>query len=103
VTAKARRTDPRTSHEAARSLGNLSDKQAAVLEVLDEGGDRLFTDEDLIDAYRARHGHTAESTVRTRRGELTDAGFIEVVDAGGTSRAGNRCQRFRRTTHGGPR
>ena len=87
--AVARRTDPDTSREAADSLGDLTDLQIRVLNLLDEVG--AATDEALVDAYEARFGQVSPSTVRTRRRELQDAGAVEVVGHA-TTKGGNRCR-----------
>ena len=86
--AVARRTDPDTSREAADSLGDLTDLQIRVLNLLDDIG--AATDEALVDAYTARFGQVSPSTVRTRRRELQDAGAVEVAGHS-TSKGGNRC------------
>ena len=91
--AKARATDPMTSHEAAWSVADISEKQTRVLELL-----RLLciaTDEDLRAAYIAEYGPVGESTVRTRRGELEDMGAVVAVDLAGRTKGGRACQRFR--------
>ena len=77
--ARARSTDPDTSHEAARSIGEMTGKRQAVLDIIRAIG--RGTDEDIIDAY---HSSTAPqqsaSGIRTRRAELTLMGL--VVDTG---------------------
>lgn len=87
LAAHARRTDPHTSHEAARSFtpDELSRTQQAVYWTLYGLGPS--TDEELVDAYLAyarRTGYTrlSHSGVRTRRRELADIGM--VVDTGET-------------------
>lgn len=70
---RARRTDPETSHAAARSVRNVTAKQVAVLRRL---ADEPSTDEDLVDRV---DGQTP-SGIRTRRSELVRAGL--VVDSG---------------------
>ena len=93
LAAKARATDPMTSHEAAWSVADISEKQARVLELL-----RLLdiaTDEELRAAWIVRFGPVAESTVRTRRGELEDMGAVVAVDTAGRTKGGRACQRFR--------
>jgi len=87
--AVARRTDPNTSREAADSLGDLTDLQIRVLELLESLGSA--TDEALVAAYEARFGRVSPSTVRTRRRELQDAGAVEAV-AFGQTKGGRRCR-----------
>ena len=88
----ARRTDPATSHEAAWSIGDLSELQARVLALLNRLQDA--TDEGLVAAYEADYGPVSPSTVRTRRRELQDIGAIVVVGRSHT-RGGRPCQVFR--------
>ena len=90
--AVARRTDPDTSREAADSLGDLTDLQVRVLNLLDTIG--AATDEALVDAYEARFGQVSPSTVRTRRRELEDIGAVEAV-AYGQTKGGHRCRVYR--------
>ena len=87
--ALARRTDPDTSREAADSLGDLTDLQTRVLNLLDDIG--AATDEALVDAYTARFGQVSPSTVRTRRRELEDIGAVVQVSFGQT-KGGRRCR-----------
>ena len=90
--AVARRTDPETSREAADSLGDLTDLQVRVLNLLETIG--AATDEALVDAYEARFGQVSPSTVRTRRRELEDIGAVEAV-AYGQTKGGHRCRVYR--------
>lgn len=75
-TAHARRTDPQTSHDAARSVRDLTAKQAMILAVLDSAGPCDF--DDLIENYRDR-GLPAQSPsgIRTRVSELVARGLVE--------------------------
>jgi len=91
--AHARRTDPMTSHEAAWSLGDLSEKQGRVLALFDAR--TLATDAQLRADYRRVYGPVAESTVRTRRRELQDLGLVVLEDVKGFTTGGRRCRRYR--------
>lgn len=78
-TAKARTTDPGTSHAAAASISEdtLRDSQAAVLAFLREHG--AMADVALVDDY-PQHGdlpRQSASGLRTRRAELVAAGLVE--------------------------
>lgn len=78
----ARRTDPQTSHDAARSVGQLTRKQLHVLDILKTYGP--MTDEELGLAYRrAAREHKVEpqsdSGIRTRRSELQKLALVEGV------------------------
>lgn len=85
ISARARRSDPETSHEAARSISvkDLRSSQRAVLRTLAKlrkGG----TDVDIAGAYD-HYGYSAiapqsPSGLRTRRAELVDRGL--VADSG---------------------
>ena len=77
-TAKARRTDPITSHEAAESVDNITATQSYVLRCLK----RPRVDVELVNAYRAYKTapRASESGIRSRRAELVDRGL--VVDTG---------------------
>ena len=77
--ARARNTDPQTSHDAAKSLTDVTAIQGYVLRALR----RPRTDQELVDAYRAYKNAppaTEDSTIRTRRNELVRRGL--VVDTG---------------------
>lgn len=89
--AHARRSDPPTSHAAARSVGNLTKKQLAVHALLRKNG--LMTDEQLVRVYREAVDKNitfngvllpeqSDSGIRTRRSELADHDppLVEVVD-----------------------
>lgn len=72
--ARARRTDPATSHAAARSVGELTDNQRAVMVVMRVLG-RPVLDEELVREYLARYKalklpQQSESGIRSRRSEL---------------------------------
>lgn len=81
--AVARATDPETSHAAAASVGDLREKQYAVLKVLRKRPAYGYTDEELVDAYEAMedatvsYPHQSPSGIRTRRSELVRLGFVE--------------------------
>ena len=115
---RARRTDPQTSHDAAASVENLSQKQEAVLKVI-----RTFpiglVDVGLVNAYTMLQKMPAgangvgylpeqsESGLRSRRSELVDRGLVrdsgkrmklpsgrkaivwEAVETGPTDEGGN--------------
>lgn len=80
--AHARRTDPQTSHDAARSVMDLNGKQTAVLTVIRQQGP--MTDQEIAAAYRRTGGpKQSASGLRTRRAELVAAGL--VIDSGARS------------------
>ena len=73
--ARARATDPDTSHEAARSIGEMTEKRQAVLDTITAIGGG--TDEDIVDAYRSSSApQQTASGIRTRRAELVTMGLV---------------------------
>jgi hypothetical protein len=76
--AHARSTDRQESHDAARSVGNVTKVKGWILELLAAP----MHDEELVRQFNRRHGSyvaTAQS-IRSRRAELVKAGL--VVDTG---------------------
>lgn len=70
----ARNTDPSTSHEAARSVDNITLTQEYIIRALQ----RPATDVALVDRYRNIKSAPAasESGIRSRRSELVSKGVI---------------------------
>ena len=74
----ARTLDPSTSHQAAASVGNLTDTKRAILILLQTA----MTDNEMIQRYQA-NAHAgfvpmaSESGIRSRRAELVADGFVE--------------------------
>ena len=87
--AYARRTDPRTSRAAARSVTPRHQTllQRRVWELLFTAA----TDAELVTRWRERwpESHASDSSIRTRRHELTIAGLVEP---GGVVRLPSRRQ-----------
>ena len=81
VRARARTSDPDTSHWAAASVGPLRPNQRAVLTLLRNHPAGL-TDEEMVERYQeSRRGNPhvpaqTSSGLRTRRKELVDAGLV---------------------------
>lgn len=78
-TARARTTDPATSHAAAASVGDTTPLQANVLALFHHQGP--MTDPDLLDLYRQMvdagdYPPASPSGIRTRRNELEKAGRL---------------------------
>lgn len=89
--AHARRSDPPTSHAAARSVGKMTTKQLAVHALLRRDGP--MTDEQLVRSYHEAvakridfHGvmlpEQSDSGIRTRRSELAqhNPALVEMHD-----------------------
>jgi hypothetical protein len=72
--AKARKTDPETSHDAADSVKDITKTQEYILKALK----KPRNDVQLIEAYRALKTapRASESGIRSRRSELVAAGFV---------------------------
>ena len=77
-TAKARNFDPKTSHDAAASVDNITATQEYVLKALR----KPRADVELVEVYRRfkTSPRASESGIRSRRAELVDRGL--VVDTG---------------------
>lgn len=73
-TARARRTDPLTSHQAADS-NDTHGSRAVVLAAFHES--RFFADHVLV-AFLAGSGYTPQR-IRTARSELSDAGLLALA------------------------
>lgn len=73
--AKARLTDPSTSHLAAASVQNVTDTQKHILKALKRG----LTDNDLLVAYRnlRKAPMASDSGIRSRRAELVALELVE--------------------------
>lgn len=74
--ARARRSDPPTSHAAAESVGDLRESQRAVLACFLEHGP--MHDERLQDLYNQQPPQST-SGLRTRRHELTELGLLTAT------------------------
>jgi hypothetical protein len=78
---RARITDPVTSHDAAKSVTNLTATKQAILDLLKFP----CTDEELVNRYQsvARVGlapNASPSGIRSRRHELHAAGYVKSLD-----------------------
>lgn len=72
--ARARHTDPDTSHAAAATVGELTERQEAVITVFKMEA-RFLLDEELVAAYRSWQGSMGlpsqtDSGIRSRRSEI---------------------------------
>ena len=77
ASARARNSDPITSHEAAARVQGLTVTQYFICQLFDIYG--AMSDEELCDRYRARFNivHPASlPSIRSRRAELVTAGTI---------------------------
>lgn len=98
--ARARATDPDTSHAAAASVTKLTTKRLEVLRVLKLMGTPA-SDEQLVAFYpRAAFEPQSVSGIRTRRRELADAGLVEQVSERGVTVSGRSACRWQPTPAG---
>lgn len=77
----ARILDPSTSHQAARSVTNVTQTQHAILEIYRQFRNGL-TDYELVTIYQREaraydYPQASESGIRSRRAELVDQGRVE--------------------------
>lgn len=91
--ARARTTDPSTSHEAAATVTKMPARQLEVLTIHRDNPGGL-SDEQVIDQHieRFTYDHTVrpqtDSSIRTRRSELVAAGWLEDSGRRGRTKAG---------------
>ena len=81
--ARARDTDPFTSHLAASTIMDATTLQIRIIQCFNAS--QGMTDEELITTYNRMWGNSfpaTESSIRSRRAELRDRGAI--VDTGRT-------------------
>lgn len=79
--ARARRSDPITSHEAAASVRKITETHTRLLDLLERRG--AMTDEEISAAWTGSGLPPASpSGLRSRRAELVDRGLI--ADSGMT-------------------
>lgn len=81
--ARARTTDPETSHAAAASVADIRLSQYAVLKVLGLRPATGYTDEELVTGYQhlmlkypKAYPLQSASGIRTRRSELVSLGLV---------------------------
>ena len=81
--AKARNSDPSTSHDAAQSITSdkLSETQSAIMVILRE---TPMCDEKLVEQFHiweslGRFPKASDQSIRSRRAELVRAGFVEYA------------------------
>lgn len=72
---RARKTDPQTSKDAAKSVKNITETQRAILKVLVKPA----TDVDLVRLYKKVPSapRASESGIRSRRSELVELGLVK--------------------------
>lgn len=86
--ARARKTDPETSHEAAASVSDLRRSQQEVLEAVRDL--EHATDDEIFAYLNAKGVLMSPSGARTRRKELVDAGLVRDSGFPGRTASGRR-------------
>ena len=81
MTARARNTDPETSHEAAAQVATKPSQQLVYALAGTRLKGRPFTDKDLVRAVREDWSarQYTDSRIRTARRELADKRLVEHV------------------------
>lgn len=74
--ARARRTDPKTSHDAAESVKDVTLTQSFILKILAK---KPRTDVELVELFRKYKTapNASESGIRSRRAELVRQGLVK--------------------------
>lgn len=83
--ARARKTDPATSHEAAGRVRNVTDTQWRILSCLKHSPK---TDPELYAVYNRSFPSISESGCRSRRAELVALGYVAGLET--KTHVGNR-------------
>lgn len=94
--AHARRTDPKTSHDAAKSV-NVTEGQQLILDALEYihiEGLEPATSQEIRELIDRRGERISESGVRTSLTELVRAGKVEIADREGLTPSGRHCTRY---------
>lgn len=89
MTARARLTDPETSHEAAASLRDLRDSQVQVYQIIATAPSPV-SDEDLSYMAQMQGYRFSASGLRTRRSELVRLGWVRDSGQRSVTRSGRR-------------
>ena len=92
--ARARNTDPLTSHDAAATVRNITETHNAILTFIRIDGP--MTDFELLARWRKYCDRgwlepISESGLRTRRSELVAAGYLEDSGRRGKTPSGRSC------------
>lgn len=80
MVARARKTDPTTSHEAADSVSDISMLQMNLLQIF-RVAKKGLTDEELVSKYdslklKKKWKSASPQSIRSRRSELVAKGYI---------------------------
>lgn len=88
--ARARITDPETSHQAAASVRDMSRTQEIILNILKMRGP--MTDEQIFEQWDMNiSGHVSPSGLRSRRAELVRQGLVHNTGLTQANATGRKC------------
>ncbi len=93
--AKARVTDPDTSHQAAQSVTGVTETQATIYTIISAFGP--VTDERIKQIMDTAGYAVSPSSARSRRAELVVSGHVEAASVKGESALGNPSTRWQVT------
>lgn len=91
--ARARNSDPVTSHEAADSVNRIRESQQHVLDVLRIWG--AATDEEIYERLGTARLRISPSGARTRRSELVTKNLVVASGDYGLTASGRRSIKWR--------
>ena len=92
ATARARLTDPSTSHEAAEAINPFLSQEKVITWM--EAAFRPVTSEEVCDALVELY---SSSRCRGALKELCQQGRVKVIDKDGRTKRGGRCSRYQIT------
>ena len=98
----ARTHDPLTSHEAAASVKTNTVKllRESIVRALNSyyplglTDEELYAEVDVMLTFDGNESFVSESSLRTRRRELVDAGVVRAAPGRGTTEAGRACHKW---------
>ena len=92
--ARARWSDPETSHEAARSVVRVTETQSRILAILAEHHPEPLSDEQIAQIYYPTWGRTGRTPqgLRSRRADLVKKGMVRHSGFFGETHTGRRCR-----------
>lgn len=91
MTARARKTDPATSHYAAESVTGITEVKRRILQTFEQYG--AMTHEQLIENYNKLWGNSFKASVsglRSRCRDLVNEGYIVETPLEGVTSNGRK-------------
>ena len=92
--AYARHSDPETSHEAAKSVKDITALQERIILLLERYGP--LTDHELIESFRSAYPlfKATDQSIRSRRAELRDEGRVFFSGLFGKTPSGRESRKW---------